>query len=81
MLSACAEVSEHNTAENLCTADWFQAVEQEVKTGDDSGHGPDLGSPEWRSVVEFRLNIRDDAGVPDRASHQWCEHIDELVFN
>jgi hypothetical protein len=43
------------------------------------GHGPDPGSEEWRSVVEFKLGIRDQPGVPDRNSQAWCEFIDERL--
>jgi hypothetical protein len=52
-------------------------MESVVPTGDGQGHGSDLGSDEWKSVIEFRLGIRGDAGVPDRSSDEWCEFIDE----
>ena len=44
-------------------------------TGDGQGHGPDLGSSEWRSVIEFKLGIRGDPSVPPRNSELWCAYI------
>ncbi|MDP5290942.1 MliC family protein [Oceanimonas sp. CHS3-5] len=63
----------------LCSPEWAQWVEQKVQTGDGRGHGPDTGTDEWKSVVEFRLGIRGDAAVPARETQAWCEHIDALV--
>ncbi|MEQ6890264.1 hypothetical protein ABE957_16450 [Halomonas sp. CS7] len=47
-----------------CSAAWVALVEARLGTGDGRGHGLDLGSGEWRSVVEFRLGIRDDPAAP-----------------
>ena len=69
--------SEHDP----CSFGWFEAVESKVMTGDAQGHGPDIGSRERRSVVEFRLGIRGSSSVPRRDSRDWCNYIDELVFN
>ena len=52
-------------------------VEQQIATGDGQGHGPDPGSAEWRSTVEFKLGIRDDPAVPPLDSNQWCHYINE----
>ena len=62
---------------SLCNTTWYQAVEDDLHTGDGQGHGPDLGSTEWRSVVEFKLNIRDDSELPKVESDEWCRYIDE----
>ena len=43
------------------------------------GHGPDIGSEEWKSVIEFKLGIRGNPDVPDRNSSQWCDYIDKLL--
>jgi len=59
-----------------CSSEWFTKVENEIMTGDGQGHGPDLGSFEWRNVIEFRLGIRGDSNLPARNSEQWCEYID-----
>jgi hypothetical protein len=43
------------------------------------GHGPDIGSEEWKSVIEFKLGVRGNQGVPDRNSQEWCRFIDDLL--
>jgi hypothetical protein len=62
-----------------CTMEWFSFVEAKVPTGDGQGHGPDVGSMEWRSVIEFRLGIRGDSSVPSLDSNQWCSYINERI--
>lgn len=62
-----------------CSPEWNRFVEQKLISGDGQGHGPDLGSDEWKGVVEFKLGIRGQAGIPARDSDQWCSYIDELV--
>ena len=62
-----------------CSKPWLRMVEQKLSTGDGQGHGPDLGSSEWRSVVEFKLGIRGNPGVPDRDSEEWCTYIDQAI--
>lgn len=64
-----------------CTDEWNSWVEQAVATADDQGHGPDLGSDEWKSVVEFRLGLRGDRSVPHRDDVAWCRHIDTEIRN
>ena len=64
-----------------CTVEWFRLVEETVPTGDGQGHGPDPGSLEWMSVVEFKLGIRDDPGVPPVGDESWCRFIDERFIN
>jgi len=66
------------TSENSnisCIYYWYSLVEKKVLIGDGSGHGPDLGSDEWRSAVEYKLGIRDNPEVPPRDTDQWCEYI------
>lgn len=63
----------------LCSDAWQQSIDEAVVTGDGQGHGPDIGSDEWKSVVEFKLGIRDTPGIPGRDSDAWCGHIDQLV--
>jgi hypothetical protein len=62
-----------------CSQEWYQFVEQNLISGDGQGHGPDLGSDEWKGVVEFKLGIRDQADLPRRDSDDWCQLIDQLV--
>ena len=68
---------EGQTPPSLCHETWYQEVENELSTQDGHGHGPDLGSAEWRSVVEFKLNIRDNSALPKVESDDWCRYIDE----
>ena len=56
-----------------------QEVELLLPTGDGAGHGPDRGSLEWRSVVEFKLGIRGDPAIPARDTDEWCTYIDERI--
>ena len=62
-----------------CSEEWFQYVEDKLGTQDAHGHGPDIGSSEWRSVVEFKLGIRGNPDVPQRETEQWCTYIDEKI--
>ena len=56
-------------------------VEEKLSTGDAQGHGPDVGSSEWRSVVDFKLGIRGKPGIPDSTTEQWCAYIDREISN
>jgi len=62
-----------------CSEGWNLIVEQLLVTGDDRGHGPDLGSAEWQSVVEFKLGLRGEPDVPQLGSRAWCRFIDRVV--
>lgn len=59
-----------------CSDEWNLDVEAKVQTGDTEGHGPDIGSVEWQSVVEFKLGVRGNPDVPTRDSEAWCTYID-----
>ena len=72
----CATSEDDGVRENPCSSDWYALVEKQIPTGDGQGHGPDPGSAEWRSVVEFKLGIRGDVGIPPVDSDQWCDYID-----
>lgn len=79
LASACENKIPQNEIFDLCTDSWYQSVELAFPTGDGMGHGPDIGSAEWRSVIEFRIGIRGNAEVPDRNSDEWCRYIDGLI--
>ena len=64
-----------------CTAQWYQFVEHKLVSSDGQGHGPDIGSDEWKSVIEFKLGIRGQSGLPGRDSEGWCQLIDAMVLD
>jgi hypothetical protein len=72
-----AHIAEVSTM--MCSSDWFAYAESAVSTGDGQGHGPDLGSEEWRSTIEFKLGIRGLAEVPERMTDKWCQYIDSKI--
>ncbi len=63
----------------LCSDSWHRFIEEKVPTSDNQGHGPDIGSDEWKSVIEFKLGLRDVPNFPERDSEAWCRHIDQIV--
>jgi len=65
--------------ERSCSEAWYRSIEQRLSTGDGHGHGPDVGSEEWKSVVEFKLGVRGAADVPSRESDAWCRYVDGLM--
>jgi uncharacterized protein len=68
-----------SAAPPLCSDAWNRTVEAQVTSGDGQGHGPDIGSEEWKGTIEFRLDVRGKAEVPPRTSEAWCRYIDGLV--
>jgi hypothetical protein len=62
-----------------CSDEWNRAVDLKLVSGDGQGHGPDLGSEEWKGVIEFKLGIRGQADLPARDSDDWCQLVDQLV--
>jgi uncharacterized protein len=81
--AVCPQASDYNLSktemETPCSDSWYQFIDETVATKDDQGHGPDVGSDEWKSVIEFKLGIRDEPNLPDRGSEAWCRHIDQIV--
>ena len=63
--------------DGLCGTDWNRHIESLVHTGDGAAHGPDWGSEEWQSVVEFRLGLRDKPGTPAHNDPAWCRYIEQ----
>ena len=62
-----------------CSNMLYASFEERVATGDDMGHGPDVGSDEWKSVIEFKLGARDDPDIPERGSNSWCSFVDKRI--
>ncbi|WP_220495637.1 hypothetical protein [Oceanospirillum sediminis] len=74
-LSACSTPPDSATAVQACSSQLFSLVEEKVQVADRQGHGPDPGSSEWQSVVEFKLGIRGNSDIPPRDTEQWCAYI------
>jgi hypothetical protein len=72
----CSGIAETTASPQPCTEGWFQLVEQRYGTSDGLGHGPDVGSLEWRSTIEFKIGIRGDPDVPAVDDERWCRYID-----
>ena len=77
--SSCGGGQKQGADPQPCTEEWRRYVEEQVQTGDSEGHGPDVGSTEWQSVVEFKLGIRGNPEVPSRDTDEWCGHIDDKL--
>lgn len=82
-LTACTHAGDSHTSGlesgRLCSDSWNHFIEENIQTGDRQGHGPDIGSDEWRSVVEFKLGLRGNQNLPNRNSEAWCRLVDQLV--
>lgn len=63
-----------------CSADWYTQVEAKLHVLDAEGHGPDLGSAEWKGAVEHRLGVADDASFPELGTPAWCEAVDQRAL-
>jgi hypothetical protein len=66
-------------AEPPCSGAWYRSIEEKVATGDAQGYGPDIGTGEWKPVIEFRPGIRGQADMPGRDSEDWCRYIDQVI--
>ncbi|WP_236180544.1 hypothetical protein [Pseudomonas sputi] len=64
-------------AQSICSEAWYQAIDKKLPTADTQGHGPDIGSDEWKSVIEFKLGVRGGTSVPERSSEKWCNFVDQ----
>lgn len=73
---ACSSTLDRESgSEKPCSKESIELIERKVPTGDSQGHGPDFGSSEWYSVVEWRLGIEGDASVPSKGTQQWCDYV------
>lgn len=78
--TSCVNKKQEKQKPQDCTPSWYQKVESKVPTGDEHGHGPDIGSHEWKSVVEHRIGIKGNKIVPSIKSKEWCSYIDKVLF-
>lgn len=62
-----------------CSDQVLLHIDGMVVTQDGQGHGPDQGSEEWHSAVEFKLNVTSKPDLPARNSNEWCAYIAVLI--
>ena len=62
-----------------CTTEWYAWVEDKVNTGDGAGHGPDIGSTEWKYSILFKIGAEGKEGTPSPDSDDWCSFIDSAL--
>jgi len=77
--AADAPAGANLAAPPLCSEAWNRMIDMKVTSGDGRGHGPDIGSDEWKGTIEFRLGVRGKPELPPRTSEDWCRAIDALV--
>lgn len=77
LMGGCHGIDERSIKHQNCSSEWYELIDTQISTGDNQGHGPDVGSLEWRSVIEFKLGIRGDSNVPPLDSEQWCHYINK----
>lgn len=58
---------------------WYNWVDSKVITGDDAGHGPDIGSAEWCGVIDFKLFNRASGLKP--CSPEWDIKVTDTLKN
>lgn len=79
MSCSCSSLSEVPSSELgaqvSCGEQWYRDVEEVLHISDAQAHGPDLGSEEWRSAVEFKLHLGAVDRLPTKNSQQWCDYI------
>lgn len=62
-----------------CTAQWYRDIDTILPSQDAQGHGPDLGSAEWKSVIEGKLKKLKAINFPEASSKAWCKKVDSLL--
>lgn len=81
-VSACAHTSKAPAEKILlCDKESYEIIERRLRTSDTYGHGPDIGSDEWKSVVEFKLGVRNEPFVPPKHTDAWCQFIQSVFIN
>lgn len=62
-----------------CSAERYASIDSAIQSADGMGHGPDIGSGEWKSVVVFKLGLQDNKAVPSPDAAEWCDFIDQHI--
>lgn len=64
-------------APTLGTPEWQTWVDRKIGSGDGQGHGPDVGSSEWCSTIDFRL-FGGASGLPP-CSPLWNQRVHHML--
>lgn len=75
VLTACTDKPASNNNTVACDQNSFHVLEQLIGSSDGAGHGPDVGSHEWQSTIEFRLQLRGDKNKPAHDHPEWCAYM------
>lgn len=81
-LYSCTFISGKPYSDNYpepCTAQWFNAIEQELKLVDKITQRPPPGSTEWLSAAEKRLSISKKTGYPV-GDIEWCHQLHQYLI-
>ncbi|MGI9328951.1 MAG: hypothetical protein ACR2PZ_27285 [Pseudomonadales bacterium] len=65
--------------EASCDRSRLQRIEEQLSTSDGMGHGPDIGSAEWHSVIEFKLGVRGNETNPQHGTAAWCAFVESAL--
>ena len=77
LLTVCSAVSNNETRAPIpCAEEALLSIERQVTSSDSEGHGPDVGSQEWHSVVEFHLGVRGDKNIPVKGTKKWYDFVE-----
>lgn len=76
VLCACNDLPARDGV--VCSPSLYQTIDYRLPV-DSDGHGPDLGSSEWKHGVERKLGIGDASGFPERNTDAWCQRVYDLV--
>jgi hypothetical protein len=63
----------------LCSVAWYEYMEEKIAVADEHGHGPDVGSSEWRYSVEHKLGVAGSEQHPLPQSEAWCAYIQSHI--
>lgn len=79
LIGCNAPQSEANAEPMICSTTQFLAIDKHVQSGDGMGHGPDIGSGEWKSAIEHKLGLAGHANLPEQDAKQWCRFIQQTL--
>ncbi|MFC3093435.1 hypothetical protein DRW07_04325 [Alteromonas sediminis] len=64
---------------SACDLRSFRSIEHAIQSGDGHGHGPNIGSDEWKSTIEFKLGVTPQEKELALHTANWCEFIESRI--